>query len=143
MMNLSFYLGASVTEKKQAAKCTPHKEHKSFFHPPSKELGCFDCLATRSFAKSELIDAREFCDNTMHRYFLLLDNAFCMPNEHVQKEKEYGIAWRSAFKTELAELVIEQSRLSLKNQHVEDIRDPFETLGSIIRKAATEAASFD
>ena len=37
----------------------------------------------------------------MQRFVILLDNAAYMPLEHVQKEKEYGIPWRSAFKAEL------------------------------------------
>ena len=37
----------------------------------------------------------------MQRFVTLLDNATYMPLEHIQKEKEYGIPWRSAFKAEL------------------------------------------
>ena len=45
--------------------------------------------------------ARDFCQGLMQRYVNLLDNATYMPCEHIQKEKEYGIPWRSAFKAEL------------------------------------------
>ena len=41
----------------------------------------------------------------MQRYICILDNATYMPCEHIQKEKEYGIPWRSVFKVELASLV--------------------------------------
>ena len=40
-----------------------------------------------------------------------MDNAKCMPNEHIQKEKEYGIEWRTAFKKELEKIVQLTKRL--------------------------------
>lgn len=51
------------------------------------------------------MQARAYCDAVMQRYITLLDNATYMPSEHIQKEKEYGITWRTAFKKELAALV--------------------------------------
>ena len=41
----------------------------------------------------------------MQRWITLLDNATYMPVEHIQKEKEYGIKWRTAFKDEMTEML--------------------------------------
>jgi hypothetical protein len=46
----------------------------------------------------ECVDAKDHCKIIMDRYFTLLDNVTYMKFEHIQKEKEYGIPWRSAFK---------------------------------------------
>ena len=43
----------------------------------------------------------------MERFVTLLDNATYMPIEHIQKEKEYGIAWRTCFKQEVLTLAQE------------------------------------
>ena len=45
--------------------------------------------------------AAAVCKAIMERFFDLLDNVTYMKHEHIQKEKEYGIPWRSAFKKEL------------------------------------------
>lgn len=55
----------------------------------------------------ECLDAREWCDSFIQRYIVLLDNATYMESEHIQKEKEYGITWRSAFKAELQKIIDE------------------------------------
>ena len=64
-----------------------------------------------------------------------------MPSEHIQKEKEYGITWRSAFKKELAALVTALSE-KLGSGDVEQ-GDPFEVLHRIIKKDCIDAATFD
>lgn len=55
-------------------------------------------MAEQKIPLSECISSREYCDKIMFRYITLLDNATFMPSEHIQKEKEYGITWRTAFK---------------------------------------------
>ena len=62
-------------------------------------------MADQKFETRECISSREYCDKVMFRYITLLDNVTFMPSEHIQKEKEYGITWRTAFKKELNSLV--------------------------------------
>ena len=49
----------------------------------------------------ECMDAQKYCKSILDRYLDLLDNIVCMKWEHIQKEKEYGIIWRSEFKKEM------------------------------------------
>lgn len=78
----------------------------------------------------------------MFRYITLLDNVTFMPSEHIQKEKEYGITWRTAFKKELNSLVegISKKLISAEGEIKED---PFEVLHKIVKKDCIDAATFD
>lgn len=72
----------------------------------------------------------------MQRYITLLDIATFMPSEHIQKEKEYGITWRTAFKKELNELVAVVSK-KLISEDEEISSDPFEVIHKIIKRTAS------
>ena len=78
----------------------------------------------------------------MLRYITLLDNATFMPSEHIQKEKEYGITWRTAFKAELSELVAIVSK-KLISPDEEISTDPFEVIHKIVRKDCIDGSTFD
>ena len=56
---------------------------------------------TPGLSIDDCVLARDYCQTIMQRYITLLDNATYMPCEHIQKEKEYGIKWRTTFKLEL------------------------------------------
>ena len=73
--------------------------------PMLRLTGCQKCFITSQINIAELVEARVFCTKMMERYIYVLDNATYMPCEHIQKEKEYGFPWRSAFKVELNTLV--------------------------------------
>ena len=76
----------------------------------------------------------------MQRFVVLLDNAAYMPLEHVQKEKEYGIPWRSAFKAEL-EIFSEQAKARFLGDEGERVADPpFEFFHKVVKKDALDAA---
>ena len=55
--------------------------------------------------RDTLCDSRNFCHDQMMRWVALLDNATYMPVEHIQKEREFGIKWRSAFNEEMIALL--------------------------------------
>ena len=73
----------------------------TYFHVASRQLYSEESIAAKKMKKSDLVSARDYCNAMMKRYINLLDNATYMPSEHVQKEKEYGIQWRTAFKREM------------------------------------------
>jgi len=90
------------------------------------------------------VEARKFCQALMQRYVTLLDNATYMPIEHVQKEKEYGIPWRSAFKAELEAFTeTAKKRLLGEVMKVELADEPFVFFHKIVKKDALDAATFD
>ncbi len=99
-------------------------------------------MADQKFDTNKCISSREYCDKVMFRYITLLDNVTFMPSEHIQKEKEYGITWRTAFKKELNSLVdgISKKLISAEGQIQED---PFEVLHKIVKKDCIDAATFD
>ena len=65
-----------------------------------------------------------------------------MPGEHVQKEKEYGIKWRSAFKEEMRLILTEESEGQIDEQEKFDYNneDQFVFLHRIIKKHVTTAS---
>ena len=80
----------------------------------------------------------------MQRYITLLDNATYMPCEHIQKEKEYGIPWRSAFKAELESMVDALAKRTISSDGFDkDTEDPFVVMHKIVKKDAIDAATFD
>ena len=80
-----------------------------------------------------------------YRYLTLLDNINFMPAEHIQKEKEYGIPWRTSFKKELRSIV-DHTRILLVGEDAAELRDtedPFDFLHRTIKKKTKNAASFN
>ena len=72
----------------------------------------------------------------------MLDNATYMPKEHIQKEKEYGIPWRSAFKRELYAMA-EQIHMHFIGGSFPDDDEPFIFFHRIIKKEVLDAATYD
>ena len=117
------------------------KEH---FYFPTRMTFCTQCLAEKNISRADCADTRKFCSAMMHRFTTLLDNATFMPVEHVQKEKEYGIPWRSAFKKELYNYAQELHKCMVDpNESFPDDEDPFIFFHQLIKKDALEAAAFD
>jgi len=80
----------------------------------------------------------------MDRFFTLLDNVTYMKHEHIQKEKEYGIPWRSAFKVELYEISGALHARTMSESEVEEMdEDPFVVMHKIVRQDSVDAATFD
>jgi len=66
-----------------------------------------------------------------------------MPCEHIQKEKEYGIPWRSAFKKELLSFADSTHKRLVDENGFPEMEDPFLFFHKIIKKDAIDAATFD
>jgi len=109
----------------------------------NKKIGCSNCMVDFGIPIAECVDSRQYCDAIMQRYIVLLDNATYMPCEHIQKEKEYGIPWRSAFKQELYALVNGLAQKLISSQGFEEGEDPFEVLHKVVKKDTIDAATFD
>lgn len=134
--------GASDANQNKTVDMSPHGNPREYFHMQRKFLGCPTEIEKQGLNLSDCVPARSYCEQIMQRYITLLDNATFMPSEHIQKEKEYGITWRTAFKNELAELV---AIVTKKLISVEDdpTADPFETLHKIVKKDCIDGATFD
>ena len=79
----------------------------------------------------------------MDRFFTLLDNITYMKHEHIQKEKEYGITWRSAFKVELQRVASDLHKRVIAEDEEEIDEDPFVVLHKIVRQDTIDASTFD
>ena len=91
-----------------------------------------------------MVDAAGHCKTIMDRYFALLDNITYMKHEHIQKEKEYGITWRSAFKVELNRISTDLHSRVIAEDDAEDMEDdPFMVLHKIVRQDTIDASTFD
>jgi len=66
-----------------------------------------------------------------------------MPCEHIQKEKEYGIPWRSAFKKELLSFADTTHKRLVDENGFPESEDPFVFFHKIVKKDAIDAATFD
>jgi len=66
-----------------------------------------------------------------------------MPCEHKQKEKEYGIPWRTAFKGELFEFADSTHKRLVGPDGFPYTEDPFVFFHNIVKKDALDAATFD
>jgi hypothetical protein len=69
----------------------------------------------------------------MTRFYSLLDNVQCMKNEHIQKEKEYGITWRSAFKKEMIRIATDIHEVVFDDDDEPMEADPFLEMLKIVR----------
>ena len=117
---------------------------KEFFSLSLKETMCKGYMEENKIDPNSVVDAREYCQKIMQRYITLLDNATYMPCEHIQKEKEYGIPWRSAFKKELEVMIDALAKRTVSSDGFdEDTEDPFVLLHKIVKKDAIDAATFD
>ena len=121
-----------------------YNQPKEYFSLKLKETMCKGYIEEHNIDPDSVVDAREYCQGIMQRYITLLDNATYMPCEHIQKEKEYGIPWRSAFKAELEQMIDALAKRTISADGFdEDLEDPFELLHKIVKKDAIDAATFD
>ena len=100
-----FYATMSAFSKQEndLKSCPKHpNRHIEYF---SVEMGyglCPSCVyEVEGLEKSSLADAKKTCTDLLARWVNLIDNATYMPVEHLFKEKDFGIRWRSAFKEEM------------------------------------------
>lgn len=133
--------GACDSKQAKVIDMSEYGNPKEFFMIGRKFLGCIEQMEMQQFSLSDCVQARAYCDAVMLRYIVLLDNATFMPSEHIQKEKEYGITWRTAFKQELKNLVEVVTRKLMPDETPNE--DPFETLHTLIKKDCIDAATFD
>ena len=74
----------------------------------------------------------------------MLDEATYMPVEYIQKEKEYGITWRTAFKAELLEKTQTLCKRTIDSDGFNaKFEDPFEILHKVVKRDCIDAAIFD
>ena len=92
----------------------------------------------------ELVEAQDYCMKVMQRYIDILDDATYMPTEYFQKEKEYGIPWRSAFRAHLEQTVriVAKKALGKDDSELKEI-DSFTMLHTVVKKDVIDAAVFD
>ena len=143
--DLASLLGESVSTQKTVDLCEQHGKPKEYFHFDSKCIGCEKCFKEKDIHKTDCTSARDWCTKMMERYIDVLDNATYMPCEHIQKEKEYGITWRSAFKAQLHELINDLHLRFIPGDDGYDplTTDPFVLLHQIVKKDVIDAATFD
>ena len=119
-------LSTFSTAEKHYAKCVTHSMNKEHFYFKTRMTYCSSCLIEKQIKRGDCMDSRKFCAAMMHRFTTLMDNATCMPVEHIQKEKEYGIPWRSAFKVELYQFSDHLFKLLVnKDESFPKDEDPF------------------
>ena len=114
-----------------------------------KKCMCSQCIADNNIDKKTLVSIKSLCQDLLQRWIQLLDNATYMPGEHIQKEKEYGIKWRSAFKEEMRLMLSEEREGQIDETEKFDSKteDPFVFIHKIIKKninlASERAARVD
>ena len=128
---------------KQITVCQEHGQNKEYFHVSSRQMLCPQCLSERKIQADDCVSSRQYCSDMMQRYITLLDNATYMPTEHVQKEKEYGIQWRTAFKREMISFADAVARRMIRDEGFDEADDPLLFFHQIVKKDAIDASTFD
>jgi hypothetical protein len=134
--------GAFDSHVSKTMDFSAHGNPREFFHTARKFLGCAEEIEKQGLSLTDCVNARAYCEGVMHRYISLLDSATFMPSEHIQKEKEYGITWRTAFKKELADLVAVVIKKLISTED-ELVKEPFELIHKIVKKDCIDGATFD
>ncbi len=62
---------------------------------------CEKCVVDYKMNASALFSTVQYCNDTYDAWKRLENQTKYLSAEHDQKEKEYGIPWRSAFKKEI------------------------------------------
>ena len=62
---------------------------------------CPQCVSAKKTSPEHLKDVGQYCDEQIKRWNKLVNDAKYLTPEHHQKEREYGIVWRSHFKKEM------------------------------------------
>ena len=96
----------------------------------------------RRIAVEDCFDVKRYCKIIVDRYLEALDNIICMKWEHIQKEKEYGIEWRSVYKKEMTQLANEVNLMAFGVEMLKG-SDPFIVLKEIIKTDAEHAIKLD
>ena len=120
-----------------------YNQPKEYFHESTRQTLCAGELEEKNIDVLDCVMARDFCQGLMQRYVNLLDNATYMPCEHIQKEKEYGIRWRSAFKAELYAIAEQTYRKMVSDADFPANEDPWMFFHRVVKKDALDAATFD
>jgi len=102
-----FYATMSAFSKSEhdLTQCPKHpNRHIEYFSVELEKGLCPSCVYEEDeIDKTTLSSAKTMCDDMMKRWVNLIDNATYMPIEHLFKEKDFGIRWRTAFKAEIKE----------------------------------------
>ena len=136
-------LASFSTKHSQFTMCTKYNQPKEYFHEATRQTLCNGELEEKQIDMLDCVLARDFCQGIMQRYVTLLDNATYMPCEHIHKEKEYGIPWRSAFKKELYAIAEQTYRKIVTDGDFPANEDPWMFFHRVVKKDALDAATFD
>ena len=121
-----------------------YKQPMEFFSMELNKTMCRGYAEDNNIKVETLLNASDYCQSVMMRYIHLLDKATFMPAEHIQKEREYGIIWRSAFKREMKELIEGMvARCVSSDGFTEKYDNEFHLLHKVIKTDAIDAATFD
>ena len=111
-----------------------------YFSKSLKKSMCAQCVFEGKIERDTLSDSRKLIQDLMQRWINLIDNATYMPCEHIQKEKEFGIRWRTAFKKGVGEIIEGDFEALQHELYVAEIEDPFVYMHRIIKKGVEEAS---
>ena len=68
--------------------------------------------------------------------------AYYLKSEHEQKEKEYGIPWRSSFKVEIRNALIDMRNKLFGKTQIGENEDVFDAIVTITANSKQDAESF-
>lgn len=101
------------------------------------------CVEAFKLDASQLLKSDEYCDKVIREWKVLVDWVKYLTPEHQQKEREYGIPWRSAFKQEM-HICLQNLCLELyNNKSFLDGKDPFLGLIELVAYSKQEVDSFN
>ena len=75
-----------------------------------------------------MIDKKVDVTDILGQWSKIFDKAKYLKSEHDLKEKEYGIPWRSAYKTVILSIVLDLEKVKLVNERAQNSEQAFEII---------------
>ena len=123
-------------------RCTYHNKDKDLFSQTQKNMFCEQCVTDNKLNASELVDSKEYCLKEFEKWKKLRNFAYYLKSEHEQKEKEYGIPWRSSFKVEIRNALIDMRNKLFGKTQIGENEDVFDAIVTITANSKQDAESF-
>ncbi|CDW79693.1 UNKNOWN [Stylonychia lemnae] len=124
-------------------KCQWHQDQNQVYYNSDTRVSyCDTCIASDKVNVNELIVSTKYCQEAYDNWKKLLNQSQYLSSEHEQKEKEYGIPWRSAFKVEIRSALSHLKHRLFGRPDIDENEDVFNSLVNLVYNSKQDAESF-
>eukprot|EP00347_Sterkiella_histriomuscorum_P000466 403375749 len=136
-------MNSNITVEIRYQKCPSHSDYNLLYLDTNYgSTYCDQCISANKTNVLDFKNLNEHCKEQYEQWKKLNNQARYLSSEHDQKEKEYGIAWRSAFKIEINKALLQLRMKLFGIDKIEDGEDVFSALNLIVSNSKQDAESF-